>query len=47
VRPRRLITEFARHGVRVEVRGARPTLTGLFRWRVLRGAVGGRIVPSG
>jgi len=48
VRPRRLIAEFAGHGVRVEVRGARPTLTGLFRWRVLRRErTGGRIVPSG
>jgi 2-polyprenyl-6-hydroxyphenyl methylase/3-demethylubiquinone-9 3-methyltransferase len=48
VRPRRLIAEFARHGVRVEVRGARPTMTGLVRWRVLRRErTGGRIVPSG
>ena len=48
VRPRRLIAEFARHGVRVEVRGARPTMTGLFRWRVLRRErTGGRIVPTG
>jgi 2-polyprenyl-6-hydroxyphenyl methylase/3-demethylubiquinone-9 3-methyltransferase len=48
VRPRRLIAEFARHGVRVEVRGARPTMTGLFRWRVLRRErTGGRIVRSG
>ena len=46
VRPRRLIEEFARHGVRVEVRGARPTVTGLLRWRLLRRG-GGRIVPSG
>jgi 2-polyprenyl-6-hydroxyphenyl methylase/3-demethylubiquinone-9 3-methyltransferase len=46
VRPGRLIAEFARHGVRVEVFGARPTMTGLFRWRVL-GRSGGRIVPSG
>jgi len=46
VRPRRLIAEFASHGVRVEVRGARPTMTGLLRWRVL-GRPGGRIVPSG
>jgi 2-polyprenyl-6-hydroxyphenyl methylase/3-demethylubiquinone-9 3-methyltransferase len=46
VRPRRLVAEFARHGVRVEVRGARPTMTGLLRWRVL-GRAGGRIVPSG
>jgi hypothetical protein len=31
------------------VRGARPTMTGLLRWRVLRARDGrlGRIVPSG
>jgi len=48
VRPRRLIAEFARHGVRLQVRGARPTLGGLVRWRVLRRErTGGRIVPTG
>ncbi|GAA0544853.1 hypothetical protein GCM10010172_28080 [Paractinoplanes ferrugineus] len=48
VRPRRLISEFARHGVRLRVRGARPTLGGLVRWRVLRGRpTRGRIVPTG
>jgi 2-polyprenyl-6-hydroxyphenyl methylase/3-demethylubiquinone-9 3-methyltransferase len=48
VRPRRLVAEFARHGVRLEVRGARPTLGGLVRWRLLRRRqTGGRIVPTG
>ena len=47
VRPRRLVAEFARHGVRLEVRGARPTLTGLVRWLVLkRERPAGRIVRS-
>jgi len=32
VRPRRLITECARHGVRLDVRGIRPTISGVFRW---------------
>ncbi|WP_433792462.1 methyltransferase domain-containing protein [Actinoplanes sp. CA-252034] len=46
VSPRRLIAEFARHGVRLRVRGVRPSLTGLFRWLVLRQAAHGRrIVP--
>jgi 2-polyprenyl-6-hydroxyphenyl methylase/3-demethylubiquinone-9 3-methyltransferase len=48
VRPRRLIAEFARHGVRLEVRGARPTVGGLIRWLVLkRERPAGRIVPTG
>jgi len=48
VRPRRLVAEFARHGVRLRVRGARPTLTGLVRWLVLkRERPAGRIVPTG
>ncbi|MEU4239128.1 methyltransferase domain-containing protein [Actinoplanes sp. NPDC026619] len=48
VHPRRLIAEFARHGVRLRVHGARPTLGGLLRWRVLRREhTGGRIVRSG
>jgi 2-polyprenyl-6-hydroxyphenyl methylase / 3-demethylubiquinone-9 3-methyltransferase len=46
VRPRRLIDEFDRHGVRLRVRGCRPTLTGLARWRLLRRS-GGRVVPTG
>lgn len=48
VRPRRLIAEFATHGVRLEVRGARPTVTGLIRWLVLkRERPAGRVVPTG
>jgi 2-polyprenyl-6-hydroxyphenyl methylase/3-demethylubiquinone-9 3-methyltransferase len=50
VRPDRLTAEFARHGVHLEVRGVRPTATGLFRWLALRqtpnGHPIGRIVPS-
>ena len=33
--PVRLTAEFARHGVRLKVRGLRPTVTGLLRWLVL------------
>jgi 2-polyprenyl-6-hydroxyphenyl methylase / 3-demethylubiquinone-9 3-methyltransferase len=48
VRPRRLIAEFGRHGVHLEVHGARPTMTGLLRWRLLhRQRTRGRIVPTG
>jgi 2-polyprenyl-6-hydroxyphenyl methylase/3-demethylubiquinone-9 3-methyltransferase len=48
---RRLIAEFARHGVALRVRGIRPTMTGLVRWLVLpRGASArrpmGRMVPT-
>jgi 2-polyprenyl-6-hydroxyphenyl methylase/3-demethylubiquinone-9 3-methyltransferase len=51
VDPGDLITEFARHGVRLRVRGIRPTMTGLLRWLVIRGRSGtgrplGRIVPT-
>ncbi|GAA0419489.1 methyltransferase domain-containing protein [Actinoplanes campanulatus] len=46
VPPRRLVTEFTRHGVELEIRGVRPSLPGLFRWLVLGRAPGGRIVPS-
>ncbi len=47
VPPRRLIAEFARHRVRLTVRGVRPSLPGLFRWLVLRQAVDGRrILPT-
>jgi 2-polyprenyl-6-hydroxyphenyl methylase/3-demethylubiquinone-9 3-methyltransferase len=46
VRPSRLVTEFARHGVPLRIRGVRPSLTGLFQWLVLRRAARGRgIVP--
>jgi 2-polyprenyl-6-hydroxyphenyl methylase/3-demethylubiquinone-9 3-methyltransferase len=51
VDPGELTAEFARHGVRLRVRGIRPTMTGLFRWLVLpaRSRPGrplGRIVPT-
>jgi len=50
VDPGRLTTEFARHGVRLRVRGIRPTMTGLLRWLAMpgRGTGGplGRIVPT-
>jgi 2-polyprenyl-6-hydroxyphenyl methylase/3-demethylubiquinone-9 3-methyltransferase len=35
VGPARLTAECARHGVRLRVRGLRPTVTGLLRWLVL------------
>jgi len=50
VDPGVLTGEFARHGVRLRVRGVRPTLTGLLRWLVLPGTPSGRplgrIVPT-
>ncbi len=50
VSPRRLRAEFARHGVRLAVRGVRPTFSGLMRWLVLRptpdGRPLGRVVPT-
>ncbi|GLW33829.1 hypothetical protein Areg01_67670 [Actinoplanes regularis] len=50
VSPRRLRAEFARHGVRLAVRGVRPTFSGLVRWLVVRPASDGRplgqIVPT-
>ena len=51
VDPFELTTEFARHGVRLQVRGIRPTVTGLLRWLVLpsetvTGRPLGRIVPT-
>ncbi|MEV6297780.1 methyltransferase domain-containing protein [Actinoplanes sp. NPDC051861] len=45
VPPRRLISEFGRHGVAIEIRGLRPSLRGLFRWLVLKRS-GGRILPT-
>jgi 2-polyprenyl-6-hydroxyphenyl methylase/3-demethylubiquinone-9 3-methyltransferase len=45
VAPKRLSAEFERHGVRLHVRGVRPTATGLFRWLLLR-KPGGRIVAA-
>lgn len=50
VDPRELTGEFARHGVRLRIRGIRPTMIGLMRWLVLPGTGGGRplgrIVPT-
>ena len=51
VDPSELTAECARHGIRLEVRGIRPTATGLVRWLVLRNRVAtgralGRIVPT-
>jgi 2-polyprenyl-6-hydroxyphenyl methylase / 3-demethylubiquinone-9 3-methyltransferase len=50
VDPAELTAQFARHGVRLQIRGVRPTITGLVRWLVLRrpAAQGrlGRIVPT-
>jgi 2-polyprenyl-6-hydroxyphenyl methylase/3-demethylubiquinone-9 3-methyltransferase len=55
VRPGALTAECARHGVRLKVRGLRPTLTGLLRWLVLptsttsgsaAGRPLGRMVPT-
>ena len=51
VDPAELTAEFARHGLRLQVRGIRPTMTGLLRWLVLPGGSGagrplGRIVPT-
>lgn len=45
-----LTSEFARHGIKLRLRGIRPTVTGLLRWLVLpdRGAARpiGRVVPT-
>jgi 2-polyprenyl-6-hydroxyphenyl methylase / 3-demethylubiquinone-9 3-methyltransferase len=43
VAPDRLSAEFARHGVRLALRGVRPSVPGLFRWLVLNKS-GGRMV---
>ena len=37
-----LTAEFARHGIKLHVRGIRPTVTGLLRWLVLPGRGAGR-----
>ncbi|TWG26103.1 2-polyprenyl-6-hydroxyphenyl methylase/3-demethylubiquinone-9 3-methyltransferase [Actinoplanes teichomyceticus] len=42
VAPARLRSEFARHGVRLAVRGVRPSVPGLVRWLAARGAPDGR-----
>jgi 2-polyprenyl-6-hydroxyphenyl methylase / 3-demethylubiquinone-9 3-methyltransferase len=47
VDPGRLTTEFGRHGVRLEIRGLRPTIGGLFRWLVVKRVPSrGRIVRT-
>jgi 2-polyprenyl-6-hydroxyphenyl methylase / 3-demethylubiquinone-9 3-methyltransferase len=50
VDPGVLTGEFARHGVKLRVRGIRPTLSGLLRWLVLPGPADGRplgrVVPT-
>ena len=51
VAPRRLVAEFGRHGVRLEVRGVRPGVPGLLRWLAWRrppagGGPLGRVVPT-
>lgn len=45
VAPRRLVAEFARHGVALRVRGVRPTVGGLVNWLVMRRGAG-RVVPT-
>jgi 2-polyprenyl-6-hydroxyphenyl methylase/3-demethylubiquinone-9 3-methyltransferase len=48
VRPERLINEFGRHGVQIEVRGIRPGVSGLLRWwRTARRPPGGPAGPLG
>jgi 2-polyprenyl-6-hydroxyphenyl methylase/3-demethylubiquinone-9 3-methyltransferase len=42
VDPHRLTAEFARHGVRLEIRGIRPSVPGLIRWLVLHSKTNGR-----
>jgi 2-polyprenyl-6-hydroxyphenyl methylase / 3-demethylubiquinone-9 3-methyltransferase len=50
VDPGELTGQFARHGVKLRVRGIRPTLSGLVRWLVLPGPADGRplgrVVPT-
>ncbi|WP_433827556.1 methyltransferase domain-containing protein [Actinoplanes sp. CA-015351] len=47
VPPGLLRSEFARHGVTLRTRGVRPTVSGLFRWLVLkRDPSAGKIVPT-
>jgi len=50
VDPAELTTECAKHGVRLRVRGLRPSLTGLIRWLFLPAGAGsgplGRMIPT-
>jgi 2-polyprenyl-6-hydroxyphenyl methylase / 3-demethylubiquinone-9 3-methyltransferase len=46
VRPKRLVAEFARHGLALQIRGIRPTISGLLRWLATSGKSDGRIVPT-
>jgi 2-polyprenyl-6-hydroxyphenyl methylase/3-demethylubiquinone-9 3-methyltransferase len=51
VDPAELTIQFARHGVRLQVRGIRPTMTGLLRWLLMPGETTtgrplGRVVPT-
>jgi len=50
VDPGKLTAEFARHGIKLSVRGIRPTMIGLLRWLVLpsrpNGRPLGRVVPT-
>jgi 2-polyprenyl-6-hydroxyphenyl methylase/3-demethylubiquinone-9 3-methyltransferase len=43
---KRLVAEFARHGLALQVRGIRPTITGLLRWLAMPDKSDGRIVPT-
>lgn len=45
VPPRTLVSEFARHGIRLSIRGIRPTATAFFRWRAGLPSRG-RMVPT-
>jgi 2-polyprenyl-6-hydroxyphenyl methylase/3-demethylubiquinone-9 3-methyltransferase len=45
VAPKRLAAEFERHGVRLRLRGVRPSVIDLVRWLLLKRS-GGRIVPA-
>ena len=51
VNPKRLVAEFARHGLTLHIRGIRPTMTGLLRWLAwpaarAKGRPLGRMVPT-
>jgi 2-polyprenyl-6-hydroxyphenyl methylase / 3-demethylubiquinone-9 3-methyltransferase len=46
VDPKQLAAEFARHGLALQIRGIRPTISGLLRWLATSGKSDGRIVPT-